>query len=550
MENNPFGSGPSPFEAPGAGAGKSDKDTEKEKSSSKTPSWTEKLREAADEKEKASRKGERSADKPSPVERKDDKAEAAPAKTEAAAEQIPSELSLEERHHIQRETARDHLDTIEHADEETAEQLEPAAEFLQKVVDGQDVEEAFAETAAEAGLSEEEVPELIHEAPDLGTEPESGEDIEAEAEAGVIDTSEDTEGIVGWRNSQAGATAARSGSGGRGMPPTTPPAQPMSPAGGASAPRSVPVAPPSPASLPPRVETYFVDRNAAADLLIGGFIGYLIGRRRGRIRTEKKLLPVQRKLEKQVKALQEDITYKERQLVQAKAEKRNMEQAAEVRPAGAAPAERTQPGRTETRLGMEKPARAERLGHIVVAVEAPRKTVERPQLTSEKTDSIRSSFRPEQVPDMSRNELLELSEKIIIEGASLRHIYESRLIGERQLRHLVSEYLQGKDIRKALRHEMIEREIDFERDPILRDRVRNHMAESKGNSGGLGEMLAKAGITTNETDPSFEHRLQKEAERREAQERKAHRQRVVADTALATAVVVLAVIVAILALQR
>ena len=93
---------------------------------------------------------------------------------------------------------------------------------------------------------------------------------------------------------------------------------------------------------------------------------------------------------------------------------------------------------------------------------------------------------------MQRRELLELSEKVVIEGASLRHIYESRLISEKQLRYLLSEHLKGKDIRRALRREITEREIDFERDPQLRDRIRSRVS-NHDSGGGLSDLLAKAG---------------------------------------------------------
>ena len=52
--------------------------------------------------------------------------------------------------------------------------------------------------------------------------------------------------------------------------------------------------------------------------------------------------------------------------------------------------------------------------------------------------------------------------------------------------------MQGKDIRSDLRKEMIEHEIDFERDPIMRDRVRS-MVQSSGAGSGLSQLLASAG---------------------------------------------------------
>ena len=57
----------------------------------------------------------------------------------------------------------------------------------------------------------------------------------------------------------------------------------------------------------------------------------------------------------------------------------------------------------------------------------------------------------------------------MIDGSSLRQIYETRLVGERGLRRLVAEHLRGGDLKRAFRREITEREIDFERDPAMRD---------------------------------------------------------------------------------
>lgn len=256
--------------------------------------------------------------------------------------------------------------------------------------------------------------------------------------------------------------------------------------------------------------------------------------------------PVRQRLEKQVRSLEEKITYKEQQLVIAKA--RLAERApvitntkVEARPAPRqervkAPVERTQPSRVETRIGIEKPVQ-EQLGKIIMAAEAPKK-IERPS-------SIRKAFKAEEVPTMARNDLLELSEKILVEGASLRRIYESRLISEKQLRYLVSEYLQGKDIAKDLRREMVEHEIDFERDPILRDRVRSQLTNDGGKSG-LGQLLKSVGVVEEGADPVMQKRI--EDEERIAAERylKKQRQRAAVDVAMVTVIVGLATLVTVL----
>lgn len=544
MENTPFGSGS--YEAPDSGAEKPDKETKKDKKK-KAPIEAP----VASDKKKSPEDVARSIHKLPLFEREPEEKPKKPEVSDTGAEAPLESLSTEETEHITRETAREHLSAIEQADQPTAEQLQPAADFLERVADGQDVEEAFHQAAQEAGLSEEEIAELEDAPEEAPEETVAHEEPAADPAAetiGDFDTAEDAEGTVSWR-SASGTTSGAAASGSSGS--TTPPPTPPTPPAGATPPPPRPPVPPigpvapglatpntAPNTLPAQANRYYVDRNKAGELLLIGFVGYLIGRRRGRIRAEKRLLPVQKKLEKQVKQLEQNITQKEQRLVAAVAEKRK----AEARPV-VTPVERTQPSRVETRLNVAKPVRAERLGHMVVAAEAPRRTnaPEKPK------PAVDTKIKAEHVPDLSRNELLEVSDKIIVEGASLRRIYESRLIGEKQLRHLVREHLQGRDIRKDLRHEMVEHEIDFERDPILRDRVRSKLAASEG--GGLGEMLAKAGITTDEVDPAFEKRVEQEEARQAADARKRQRTRAVADSVMVTAIVGLAALVAYLVLR-
>ena len=291
---------------------------------------------------------------------------------------------------------------------------------------------------------------------------------------------------------------------------------------------------------------YYVNRHILGDALLGGLVGYLIGRRRGRIKTEKRLLPVQKKLEQNVRQLEQDITRKEQMLVAAKRQQRQ-EQAAK-------PAERPQTRREkqpekpitpESRLALQKP-KAERLAKVILAAEAPRVIEKKaPEIRS----TIKQNIRPEQAKTMHRAELMDVAEKIMVEGASLRQIYETRLIGEHQLRFLVSEFLQGKDIRNDLRKEMIEHEIDFERDPIMRDRVRS-MVQSSGAGSGLSQLLASAGALPGDAIQKEErYDPWKTPHPQDIQDEKDRKENYAADVALATAVVVLGAIVAWLLLH-
>lgn len=530
MENNPFG--PSSFETPPVSPDTSDKD---KKTSKKKSTVTES--EPAEKRQKVERDIARSFDASKLFETPK------PDKTEAAIEAAPETISSEESQHIAQEIAGEHLQAIEQADPVAAEELAMAAEFLQRIQAGADSETAFVEVATELGLSETEINEAMQES--------VAEDEPAAEAAGEIDTAATGEGEIDWSSKNPTPPSGGSGGSGGRTPPTTGGIGGPSSAsgfGGGAVPRASTAATPN--MLPPAANGHYEQRRRAGELLVVGLVGYLIGRRRGRIKTEKRLLPVQRKLEKQVRTLEADLTRKEQLLVSAKAN-RSTPKTVEVPAVAAisrqekpvtAPVERTQHGRQETRLGLEKPQRVERLGHMVIASEAPQRVIERP-------NNIRQAFRAEAVPTMQRNELLEVSEKIIVEGASLRRIYESNLIGEKQLRHLVSEYLNGKDIRKDLRREMVEREIDFERDPIMRDRVRSRLASADGG-GGLNELLEKAGLATNDEEQTFQKRLASDKRYAETVKEKQQHQRVVVDVAMATAIVVLAIVVMVLVTRR
>jgi uncharacterized membrane-anchored protein YhcB (DUF1043 family) len=357
------------------------------------------------------------------------------------------------------------------------------------------------------------------------------------------ETAEDDEAtsITAYMTPQTASGSAGSGGGGT-TPPVTPTGgaagMPSSPAG-SSRPFSIPSGPAVGTSHNPDMysssDVAYYERHAQnRGLLVGLIVGYLIGRRGGRIRTEKRLMPVQHKLEKEVSSLQEQLDARERKIRKL---------AYERLPEDVKAAERVKPltrriieGAPEraSRLGLEKPTRAERLGKTVIKAEAP--LAVKPELRS---------IPPEQVKSMNHNELLLLSEKVVVEGASLRQIYEQHLIGERGLRRLLSEYLQGKDIRKDLREEMVEREIDFERDPMLRDAAMHSATGGGSGSTSLQQLLEKAGATATGDDALLPvARLQAIAKEEAAIRKKQQRQ--LFDVAMVTFIVVLAVAVVIL----
>lgn len=155
------------------------------------------------------------------------------------------------------------------------------------------------------------------------------------------------------------------------------------------------------------------------------------------------------------------------------------------------------------------------------------------------------------VETLNRSELLSLSEKIIVEGSSLRQIYETKLVGEHGLRRLVAEYMRGGDIKKALRQEIVEREIDFERDPDLRDMAPGGLPASGGGSSGqaaLEKMLAGAKVPG--VDASQEAAYYQARAAYEARQAEQHNSRKVVDVAMTTIILLLVGLVTFLIVTR
>ncbi len=187
---------------------------------------------------------------------------------------------------------------------------------------------------------------------------------------------------------------------------------------------------------------------------------------------------------RKIEQMESNLTSQENAL-----QKLSLEKFASVNPS--ALKERTQPGRQESRLGLKKPERAEHIGKVVV-----------------KQERTTSKHSPEnsmkQAKTMHRAELLEISERIKVEGASLRHMFDNNLFGEGALRRLVGAYLEGRELQPLLRREILERQIDYERDPLLRDR-----GNSDGSNGSLFDKMLAA--SPEPVNPNLAKRMRKRA---------------------------------------
>ncbi len=202
------------------------------------------------------------------------------------------------------------------------------------------------------------------------------------------------------------------------------------------------------------------------------------------------------------------------------------------------------------RLAADKQA-PEHIGHMAITTEA-KPTGRAGKATVERPDQPAAAVVGKRVETLSRAELLELSEKVIIDGSSLRQIYETHLVGERGLRRLLAEHLHGGDLKKALRREIIEREIDFERDPGLRDmapiQIPDDVSTDKGKAA-LEELLARADVASD--DKSEEAAFFKARAIYESSQLRQHKQqRRMLDISLAVIITTLMILVTTLLIRR
>jgi hypothetical protein len=366
---------------------------------------------------------------------------------------------------------------------------EAAIAMLESIRDGEDIETAGVDVTDEM----EERPE--------SPEDEAAETADDTPEAGPAEFDDDEPIRLNGSSRPTGTGSSSGGRSGGGTPPpasapagaTPPPPRPPRPVGPGLGPSPVPAsaaktgfntAPISPAGAGSEYQPDYRTNPNATYLLVGGIVGYLIGRRRGRIKTEKRMNVVVQKLEKHVEAKQRELNRKTEALrAQVKANYESRFHAPATQP------ENVPSGpQRETASAQRGEKDAERLEGLVplpmpMRAEQPVKiSRERAPRTSPEIVRMASSERPRvergtsdnraersKTVELDDHDVVRLSETITVGATNLKKIYEAKLVTRTGLRRLVNEHLQGKDIRRGLAREFLAKELSFERDPRFRD---------------------------------------------------------------------------------
>ncbi|MGF7228436.1 MAG: hypothetical protein ACQR33_00435 [Candidatus Saccharibacteria bacterium] len=239
--------------------------------------------------------------------------------------------------------------------------------------------------------------------------------------------------------------------------------------------------PPHPAIVPnapsPRVERGRADSERQQDmlkgLLVGGVIGYIVGRRRGRITTEKKFKPIQEQLQKEADTLRQTIANKEQHIRILAREKATVELAAQHT---AAKRERllTAPTKLE-----QSPAEI-RDDTIATILEVPVVNVERPsedrppvalrevrarspqnRLETMKTTPTKQTehlITPKAIEQLPLPAVVKAAESVVVGGKTLKSFYESGRIEEPALRRILTEHLRTGRTEQALNVALLSQE--------------------------------------------------------------------------------------------
>jgi hypothetical protein len=463
---------------------------------------------------------------------------------EVAANQAPEDIETvdEAEAPLERLSSAEELVAAQDFSEERSEVLEAVSDDDEETAVVRDaallMEANLQELLAQPETAEKELDELLETAaqqtleelqPSPTTEEvEVAEGVESESESEVPDVDEaqevpDDEPIRVSAQPQPKpkpqpkpAVGGNSGKGGGSQPPGSNPSSssgwsfprrrgssiaPPPPPGSYTAPavKSPAVAPTTMPEMINANDARYNERRALQrGLLVGGIVGYLIGRRRGRIKTERRLQAVQHNLEKQVVEVQRQVAEKELQVQQFAREQYRQTHPVELASSASKqesisavipPAERPIKPAFQRRPEWSAPPTLERLPPT-----RPEK-LPQPEIHQQRPGT------PKSIEQFNRTELIELSQTIRFGETNLKRVYESRLVNEAGLRRLVREYYAGHDLRRALAREFLAKEMRFERDPRLRDLLPEEV-HPRSAAGAPAATVAAAAPTATAMSPS------------------------------------------------
>lgn len=182
--------------------------------------------------------------------------------------------------------------------------------------------------------------------------------------------------------------------------------------------------------------------SARKSLLVGGVLGYLIGRRRGRIKTEKKLLPIQNKLEKEVVDLQQKIAIREEKIRKLASEQ--VTQQPQLKEQIVERLLTRTERKTKTSEQEQRLPRTEKFGKIAVLAERPS--------NKESTNRTETPLPPEL---MTIAELLTVAERVPIENSNVKKLYETGRLDQVGLRRVMRAYLRGERFERVASDNLI-----------------------------------------------------------------------------------------------